>query len=286
MLSYFSVKGGAASVAGVLLNPIKNESDGTFSLKDFRAKIRGSDPLHEPRTSLVIVENTQNVCGGKVMPLDWMDELASICKNNDIKMHMDGARVFSAAEYLKVPVSRVCRDFDSVMFCLSKSLCAPVGSVIVGSKEFIQYARRMRTLLGGAMPQVGVLAAAGLVALKEVAPNITHDHRHAKQIAQAIYDLKSPYVTVDIDNVQTNICLIRLPKPDKYSAKHFLERLLQISNKELLAGVTDKAGDGIIVKVCGIDEWEFVRIVTYIHINDEITDLVIKKLKYCIEEIN
>lgn len=220
------------------------------------------------------------------MPLEWMDELASICKSHNIKMHMDGARVFSAAEYLNVPLSRVCRDFDSVMFCLSKSLCAPVGSVIVGSKEFIQYARCMRTLLGGAMPQVGVLAAAGLVALKEVSPNITHDHRHTKQIAQAIYDLNSPYVTVDIDSVQTNICLIRLLKPEKYSAKYFLERLLQVSNKELLAGVTDKSGDGIIVKVCGIDEWEFVRIVTYIHINDEMTGLVIKKLKYCIEELN
>lgn len=268
------------------MNPIKNEEDGTFSLKEFRGKIRGSDPLHEPRTSLVIVENTQNVSGGRVMPLDWMDELASICKSHNIKMHMDGARVFHAAEYLNIPVSRVVRDFDSIMFCLSKSLCAPVGSMLVGSKEFIQYARCMRTMLGGTMPQVGVLAAAGLVALKEVAPNISHDHRHAKQIAQAIHDLKSPFVTVDVDKVETNIVLIRLLKPEIYSAKYFLERMLQMSNKESVAGVTDKNGRGIIVKVCGIDEWEYVRIVTYHHINDEVTNFVIKKFKYCIEEMN
>lgn len=282
----FKLSGGAAGVAGVLLNTIPNKADGTFSLQEFRSKIRGSDPIHEPRTTMVVVENTQNVCGGRVIPLEWMDELATICKEHKIKMHMDGARVFHAAEYLNVPVSRVVRDFDSIMFCLSKSLCAPVGSMLVGSNEFIQYARRMRTLLGGAMPQVGVLAAAGLVALKEIAPKIGNDHRHAKQIAQAIYDLKSPYVTVDIDNIQTNICMIRLPRPEKYSAKHFLERLLQVTTKELIAGVTDDNNNGIVVKVCAIDEWQYLRIVTYHHINDKITELIIKKFQYCIEELN
>lgn len=138
------------------MNTIPNKPDGTFSLEEFESKIRGSDPLHEPRTSMVVVENTHNLTGGKVIPLKWMDELAVICKKRDIKMHMDGARVFHAAEYLNVPVSRIARDFDSLTFCLSKSMCCPVGSVLVGSKEFIEYARCVRRVLGGGVPQMGM----------------------------------------------------------------------------------------------------------------------------------
>lgn len=277
--------GGAASIAGVLLSPINNNDDGTFSLKELKTKIRGGDRIHEPKTKLVVVENTQNVCGGKVIPFEWLDELSSICKTRGIKMHMDGARVFHAAEYLKVPVSRVARDFDSVTFCLSKSLCAPVGSIIVGSSEFIEYARCMRKGLGGGMRQVGILAAAGLIALEDIVPKLGNDHYHTKQIAQAIFDMKSPYVTVDIDNVQTNICMIQLLQPEKYSATYFMERLQHITSKELSAGITDKSGNGIIVKVCARDEWYCIRYVMYHHINDELTALAIKKITFCIEEL-
>lgn len=106
-------------------------------------KLRLYDDCHEPVTSLVIVENTHNMCGGKVLPLEWLNDLAAICKNTDktngklIALHMDGARIFNAAESLKVPVSRITKDFDSVCFCLSKGLSAPVGSVLVGNKAFI-----------------------------------------------------------------------------------------------------------------------------------------------------
>lgn len=278
-------QGGAASIAGVLLCPIPNNDDGTFSLKEYQTKLRGGDRIHEPKTNLVVVENTQNICGGKVIPLEWIDELALISKRRNIKMHMDGARVFHAAEYLKVPVSRIARDFDSVTFCLSKSLCGPVGSILVGSSEFIEYARCMRKGLGGGMRQVGVLAAAGLVALEDILPKLGNDHRHTKQIAQAIFDLKSPFVTVDIENVQTNICMIHLLQPEKYSAVYLLERLQKITNEELSAGVTDNSGNGIIVKVCARDEWNCIRYVMYHHINDEFTELAIKKIKYVIGEM-
>lgn len=278
------ILGGASSIASVLLSTIPNNDDGTFSLNELRSKIRGSD-YHEPKTSLVIVENTHNVCGGKVIPLEWLDELNAICKNHKIKMHMDGARVFNAAEYLNVPVSRIVRDFESVTFCLSKGLCAPVGSILVGSKEFIDQARYLRKGLGGGMRQVGILAAAGLVALDDIVPKLGNDHRHARQVAKAIHDLKSPFVTVEIDNVQTNICFIHLLQPNKYSAKDFMERLQQITNKELSTGVTDKYGNGIVVKVSARNEWNCIRYVTYHHINDEITELAIKKFKFCIEEL-
>ncbi|XP_031625810.1 probable low-specificity L-threonine aldolase 2 [Contarinia nasturtii] len=276
---------GASTIANVSMNTIPNNDDGTYSLDEFQKRIRGSDS-HEPITSLAIVENTHNICGGKVIPLEWIDELASICKDNNIKMHMDGARIFHAAEYLNVPVARITRDFDSVTFCLSKSLCAPVGSVLMGSNEFIRMARRYRKALGGGMRQVGILAAAGLVALNQIVPRIGDVHEHTKQIAQAIYDMKSPYLTVDIDTVQSNICMIHFLQPKKYSAQYFVERLNRVTSKELSDGITDKFGNGIIVKVMARDEWNCIRYVTYFHINGEMTELAIKKIKYCITELD
>lgn len=253
-------------------------------MNELRSKFRGSD-CHEPKTSLVIVENTHNICGGKVLPLQWLDELNAICKDHKLKMHMDGARIFNAADYLNVPVSRIVRDFDSATFCLSKGLCAPIGSVLVGSKEFIDQARYLRKGLGGAMRQVGVLAAAGLVALDDIVPKLGNDHRHARQIAKAIHDLKSRFVSVEIDNVQTNICMIAMLQPDKYSATYFVERLKEVTEKELAAGVTDKNGNGIVVKVSTKNDWNCIRYVTYYYIDDDVTELAIKKLKFCIGEM-
>lgn len=226
------------------MNAIPNNEDGTYSLAEFEKRIRGIDD-HEPSTSLAIVENTHNVCGGKVVPMKWIDELVSICKSHQIKMHMDGARVFHAAEYLNIPVAQITRHFDSITFCLSKSLCAPVGSILLGSTDFIRQARRIRKVLGGGMRQIGILAAAGLVAFEEVVPNLGDVHKRTKQIAQAIYDMKSPFVTVDIDNIQTNICMIHLLKPENYSAKYLVDRLGETTTKELADGVTDKLGNGI-----------------------------------------
>lgn len=139
---YFAA--GAAQIAGVQLATIKNKTDGTFCLNEMQRKLRLYDDCHEPVTSLVIVENTHNMCGGKVLPLEWLNELAGICKNpaktngKKIALHMDGARIFNAAAYLNVPVSRITKDFDSVCYCLSKGLSAPVGSVLLGTKEFIK----------------------------------------------------------------------------------------------------------------------------------------------------
>lgn len=286
-LNYYQtdLKGGAASVAGVSLNVIPNNEDGTYSLDEFRAKIRGQDQ-HEPRTTLAIVENTHNICGGKVIPLKWLDEISSICKEHRIKMHMDGARVFHAAEYLKVPISRLAQDFDSITFCLSKSLCAPVGSVLVGSKEFIALARRMRKVLGGGMRQAGILAAAGLVAFDEIVPHIAKDHERMIKIAKAINELKNPYVTADVGSVQTNICMMNFLQSDKHSANYLVKRLQEVINDELHSGIVDSMGKGIIVKACARNEWNCIRLVVYHHIDDNLVDLAIKKIQYCINELN
>lgn len=276
-------QGGAATIAGVLLNPIQNKEDGTFCLEEMVSKFRGND-YHEPKTSLAIVENTHNMCGGKVIPLHWLDAFCSICKENNISTHMDGARVFHAAEYLKVPVARIARDFDSITFCLSKSLCAPVGSILVGTTAFIREARRIRKALGGGMRQAGILAAAGLVAIDDIVPNIGGDHIRLEKIGRAIEEIQSPYVTVDIANLQTNICIIKMTNVKKYPASILANRLVRIDENEVNNGVTDGNGNGIILKVSTRD-WSFMRIVLYHHITDELVELAIKKLQYCIKEL-
>ncbi|XP_055848957.1 uncharacterized protein LOC129913968 [Episyrphus balteatus] len=311
-------QGGAAHIAGVQLATIKNKPDGTFCLNELKRKFRPDD-CHEPSTALVIVENTHNMCGGRVLPLEWLDQLADICKKRSTKanggcyggngggggedendvgngngvggkggsiaLHMDGARVFNAAEAMGTTVDRIARDIDSVCFCLSKGLSAPVGSMLVGSKDFINEARRLRKALGGGMRQAGILAAAGLVALSSSVKVLKEHHRRTYRIAEAIHKLKSPFITVHIDNVQTNILLIHI-KTDKITASDFAARLGCVTDKELAAGVVaDKTNPncGIILKVSSRD-WEFARVVLYQQITDLDIDLAIKKLNYVIRE--
>lgn len=281
---YLFEQGGASQMAGVQLSPIHNEPDGTFSLTEFQEHFRGAD-LHEVVTTLAIVENTHNMCGGKVIPLEWLDEFTRICSEKNIKCHMDGARIMNASTYLGVPPSRIARNFDSVQFCLSKNLCAPVGSMLVGSKEFIAQARRTRKVLGGGMRQVGVLAAAGLLALDTVVPLLKKDHEQMKRVAQAIYDLESPWVQVDIASVQTNICILRMVDSKQYSADYLMERLLTVTDAEIAAGIVDNNGKAIVLKISSRNK-NFARLVMYLGVTEELVDLAIKKITYCIKELS
>uniref|UniRef100_A0A1B0FBV5 Aromatic amino acid beta-eliminating lyase/threonine aldolase domain-containing protein n=1 Tax=Glossina morsitans morsitans TaxID=37546 RepID=A0A1B0FBV5_GLOMM len=284
---------GAAQIAGVQLTTIQNRTDGTFCLDELQRKMHLYDDCHEPLTSLIVVENTHNMCGGKVLPLRWLDELVSICKNKEmtngktIALHMDGARVFNAAQYLNESVARIARDFDSICFCLSKGLSAPVGSVLLGSKTFIAEARRLRKVLGGGMRQCGILAAAGLVALEKIVPLLPEDHRRTRRIAQAINNLRSSNFNVDLDNVHTNILLIHMMNP-KISASSFGKRLAEVTQKELDENITttDEVGQeiqGIQLKVSSRD-WSYARIVLYNQITDKDIEYAIKKIEYVIQE--
>lgn len=176
-------QGGAAYLGGVQQNAIKNNPDGTFDLNEVRRKIRGFD-LHEPRTKLILVENTHNMCGGKVLPLSFLQEVQEIAKENNLKVHMDGARVFNAAAHLNIPVADIVKYVDSASVCLSKGLSCPIGSMLVGTKEFIHEARRTRKALGGGMRQVGILGAAGLVALNTIVPILSKDHANTYRVAK------------------------------------------------------------------------------------------------------
>lgn len=198
---------------------------------------------------------------------------------------MDGARIFNAAEYLKVPVSRVARDVDSVCFCLSKNLCCPVGSMLIGTKQFVDKARRLRKSLGGGMRQVGFLAAAGLSALDTIVPLLGHDHRHTRQFAEAIDNLKSPIFKVDLQNLQTNILMIKVSENSKkVTALDLSNRLAEVKDSELTDGICDEHQNSIIVK-SNCKNFSTLRVVFYHQIDDELTQLAIKKVIYVMKEL-
>jgi threonine aldolase len=163
---------------------------------------------YRAETGLISLENTHNRGGGAVTPLELLEEIWVGAKDAGLPVHLDGARVFHAATYLDIPVGKLTRGFDTVMFCLSKGLCAPVGSMLVGSKELIDRARIYRKALGGGMRQAGVLAAAGLIALDEMTLRLHEDHANARILAQALAEL--PQVQIDLGAVQTNIVIFYL----------------------------------------------------------------------------
>lgn len=198
--------GGAAALGGMPFNLIPNEKDGELNLDRIRAAIRITRPGY-PRTGAITIENTQNRCGGTVLSLEYLSELSDIGRQRSVPIHMDGARIFNAAAAIDTPVDEIARHVDSIQFCLTKGLAAPVGSMVVGSSEFIARARASRKIVGGAMRQAGVIAAAGLVALREMIDRLPEDHRRARMLAEGLEGIDG--VSIDLDAVQTNIVIFR-----------------------------------------------------------------------------
>jgi threonine aldolase len=198
-------QGGMAALGGITPWPIPNQPDGTLRLEDIEGAIRG-DNVHFPRTRLVCLENTHNVCNGTPLTADYTAQVARLAHERGLRVHLDGARVFNAAAALGVDVRELVREVDSVMFCLSKGLCAPVGSLLCGSADFIAEARRARKVVGGGMRQAGVLAAAGIVALEQIADRLAEDHARAKRLAEGLAEIRG----VEVAPVTTNILYFRL----------------------------------------------------------------------------
>jgi threonine aldolase len=215
--------GGTAALGGVHSHTLPNQPDGTMALDDIRAAIRPDDP-HDPITRLIILENTHNRCGGAVLSMDYIASVAEIAQARGLKLHMDGARVFNAAAALDIPVSEIAAPFDSLTFCLSKGLSAPVGSVLVGSHEFIRVATRIRKQLGGGMRQAGILAAAGIVSLEQVAPRLQNDHARAKTLAKKLSGI--PGLLVEKDNPDSNMVYIQLAESVPLKGSEFKAQLL------------------------------------------------------------
>ena len=198
-------QGGMAALGGITPYPIPNRADGTLKPGDILDAIRGDDP-HFPRTRLLCLENTHNMCNGSALPVSYMRDVAQLAHDRGLKVHLDGARVFNAATALGVDVSEVVRDVDSVMFCLSKGLCAPVGSMVCGSSDFIAEARRARKVVGGGMRQAGIIAAAGLISLERMTDRLVEDHRRARTLAEGLATLPG----IEPAPVTTNILYFQI----------------------------------------------------------------------------
>jgi threonine aldolase len=266
-------QGGPAQIAGVQTSLIKNNEDGTFSLDELRDRIRKNPDFHEPYTSLVIIENTHNMCGGKVLPLDWIEKVKNISKDYNIPVHMDGARIMNAAVYLKVPVARVARDVDTVCFCLSKGLGAPIGSILAGSKALVDKAKRTRKVLGGGWRQAGIIAAAGLVALDTMIGRLQEDHDHIMQIARAIDSLKSDIFKVDLPAVHTNILMMYIDR-SRVAVKEVIYRFAKVFKTDIVK---------VSVRASSLRP-DCIRFVTYWQITDEDVRDTIDRITFVIKE--
>lgn len=219
---FINEAGAASGLGGIHPHIIDVQPDGTLPLADIRAAIREDDD-HFPRTRLICVENTQGAKGGIPVSADYIRQVGALAREHGLKLHIDGARIFNAATALNTPIHELVAPADSVSFCLSKGLCAPVGSVLVGSRQFINQARRTRKSLGGAMRQVGVLAAAGLIALHKMTKRLHEDHATACLLAEGL--ASNPYVKLDVERVKTNMFFLDLAQNAPVSPLELATRL-------------------------------------------------------------
>jgi threonine aldolase len=204
------------------MHTVPNDRSGRLDPNDVEQAIRGKN-LHYPETTLICLENTHNRCGGAVLTPDYTKEICDLAHTHGLKVHLDGARIFNAAIALGVPVPLLTGNVDSVSFCLSKGLSAPVGSLLCGNKNFVERARKYRKMLGGGMRQAGVLAAAGIVALETMVNRLAEDHANAKRLAQGLACIKG--ITLYQDDVPTNIVMFALSP--ELSTSEFIEALLK-----------------------------------------------------------
>lgn len=251
---------GIAQICQVMPRVICHENDFIYP-EDIEKSIRADD-IHEPKTTLVSMENA--LSNGLVIPLDIMKANYEMAKKYNLKLHLDGARVFNAATALKCDVKEIAKYTDSVTFCLSKGLSAPYGSMIVGSKEFIETARRHRKMIGGGTRQAGMMAACGLVALKKMTKRLKEDHDHAKYIATELAKLDG--IEVNVENVQINMVFFKFDKK-KFSEKKFMD--LCNKNKILINPSCDQQ----------------FRIVTHYWVEKKDCDNLIKTIKSCLKNV-
>jgi threonine aldolase len=229
------------AIAGVTPRPVPAPR-GILSWELIEPAIR-EKIYYDSQTALVTVENTHNMHGGTVYPTAVVENICERAHAEGLRVHLDGARIFNAAVALGEPVVRMTQKFDSVMFCLSKGLGAPVGSLLLGSREFIAKARIGRKLLGGGMRQAGVLAAAGLIALEESPKRLHEDHENAQQLAQGLATL--PGIAIDPDKVMTNIVIFDVQATGKTAA----EVSEDVGRHNVLCGTTDKYGVRMVTHV-------------------------------------
>jgi len=248
--------GGMSTLGGIHPHTICNQPDGTMRLEDIEGAIRGNN-VHFPRTRLICLENTHNRCYGSALTYEYIDSVAALAKEHGLSIHLDGARIFNAAIALGVDVKELTANVDSLIFCLSKGLSAPVGSVVCGSSDFIAEARRARKVLGGGMRQAGVIAAAGITALQEMVDRLAEDHENARRLAEGIAGIGG--LSIELAKVQTNIIYFELDEGRMTP----MELVTELNKKE--------------VKLLAVGPRR-LRVVTHYGISAEDIDLTVKAL--------
>ncbi len=246
--------GAAAVIAGVQLRTLRSNK-GELSPLDIERTIRKEEDIHYPNTGLICLENAHST--GRTISLENMIEIREVANKYGLPIHLDGARLFNAAAHLEVDVKEITKNVDSVMFCLSKGLCAPVGSILAGDKEFIDRARKYRKLMGGGLRQCGVITAAGLVALKDMRENLKLDHSKAQYLAKKLAAI--PEVTIAEDCLHINMVFFKLD--EKVDSQGLVDYLLENN-----------------IKISG-EEDGLMRFVTHYWVSEENIDLVVKTMK-------
>ena len=260
---FLNEAGGMSALGGIQPHIVENQPDGTMRLEDIESAIRGDD-VHWPRTRLICLENTHNYCNGSALSAQYIDSVGALARCHGLSVHLDGARIFNAAVALGVNAKELTRSVDSVIFCFSKGLSAPVGSVVCGPSDFIAEARRTRKVLGGGMRQAGIIAAAGITALEQMVDRLAEDHTNARRLAAGIAQIKG--LSIDVRAVQTNIIYFELAS-DRLSSEQFVARLKKKGIKLLCLGGSS----------C-------FRIVTHYGIEAEDVDVTLAALREVIEE--
>jgi len=255
---YLNEAGGMSALGGIQPCPIPNQKDGTLALDDILASIRSED-VHHPITRLICLENTQNICGGVPLTADYTRQVGDIARKNGLALHIDGARIFNSAVAQNVDVKDLVAPADSVMFCLSKGLVSPIGSLLVGSGKFIARARHLRKMLGGGMRQVGVIAAAGIISLEKMTVRLGDDHAHAKKLAEGLRRIDG--IVLDEDSPHTNMIYFNLAENLPLNAPQVAEKMKAL---------------GVLVDP---DDWRRFRLVTHYWVDDDAVEKTVSAFK-------
>ena len=245
---YLNEAGGMSALGGIQPFPIPNQKDGTLALDDILASIRTED-VHHPITRLICLENTQNICGGVPLTVEYTRQVGEIARENNLFLHIDGARIFNSAVVQNVDVKKLTAPSDSVMFCLSKGLAAPIGSMLVGTDKFINRARHLRKMLGGGMRQVGIIAAAGILSLEKMTARLAEDHKRAKDIAEGLRQIDG--IVVDVNSPRSNMVYLNLSDDVSLTMQQVAEKV---------------KAHGILIDA---DQSRRLRLVTHFWIDDE-----------------
>jgi len=222
---YLNEAGGMSALGGIQPCAIPNQKDGTLAIEEILASIRTED-VHHPITRLICLENTQNICGGVPLTAEYTQQVGEIARKNNLSLHIDGARIFNSAVAQNVDVKELAAPADSVMFCLSKGLVSPIGSMLVGTEKFISRARHLRKMLGGGMRQVGIVAVAGILSLEKMASRLAEDHVRAKKIAEGLRQIKG--IVVDEDSPYTNMIFLNLSENVSATMQQIAEGMKEI----------------------------------------------------------